>query len=182
MPHQNPARTAPLLLALLFLAGCGTTAQVATDYDPSVDFTKYKTYSWHPRGMTSTGIPIQRAQFIQTHVKASVERELSLRGFKPATYEVPDFYIASIIGAVNTSQVQRWGTAEGGFTQGPSEVPVQESQVREGSIVLNLIDNQNGLPIWQSTAHGAVKEVDNAKMRERVEAVVKAMLAGFPPK
>lgn len=172
---------AVLLLTVLVLTGCNAV-QVSTDYDRSVNFSKYKTFAWHPRGMTSVGIPIQRAQFIQTHVKAAVDRELALRGFKPATFEAPDFVIASTIGAVNTTHVQQWGKAEGGFTGGTTDIPVQETQVREASIVINLIDNQNSLPVWQGTAHGVVRETDPDKMRGRVDDIIKSMLSNFPPK
>ncbi len=170
-----------LLLAALVLTSC-SSVQVSTDHDRSVDFSKYKTFAWHPRGMMSVGIPIQRAQFIQNYVKAAVDRELTLHGFKPATFETPDFVLTSTIGAVNTTHVQQWGKGEGGFSGGTSDIPVQESQVREASIVINIVDNQTSLPVWQGTAHGVVKETDPNKMRGRIDDIIKSMLAQFPPK
>lgn len=170
-----------VVVSFMLLTGCGTAAvQVTAEHDPAVDFSKYKTFAWHPQGMTSIGIPAQRAAAAQTIIREVVEQDLSRAGYKHATYGTPDFYIVSTIGAVNLTKVRKWGTAEGGFTQTASQVPMQSEQMREGSIVVDFIDNKTSQLLWRGMAHGAVNP--EANMRPQVEGPVRTMMGKFPPK
>ena len=171
-----------IAMNLLLLAGCSsaTTTQVTSEHDASVEFNKYKTFAWHPQGMTSTGIPAQRAAAAQTIIREVVEQELARSGYKHATYATPDFFIVTTIGAVNLTKVRKWGTAEGGFTQTATQVPVQAEQMREGSIVIDFIDNKTSQLLWRGLAHGAINPEKD--MRPQVEGPVRAMMAKFPPK
>ena len=170
-----------IAMICLALTGCGSmSAHVTAEHDASVDFSKYKTFAWHPQGMTSMGIPAQRAAAAQTIIREIVEQDLARAGYKHATYGTPDFFIATTIGAVNLTKVRQWGTAEGGFTQTPTQVPVQSEQMREGSIVVDFFDNKTSQLLWRGKAHGAVNP--EAKMRPQVEGPMRAMMAKFPPK
>jgi hypothetical protein len=168
------------LMALLSLSGCGSPVSVKAQHAQEVDFASYKTYTWHPQGMNFVGIPVQRAQLAQQAIKSTVDRELSLKGIKPATFEAPSFFITSTVGAVNLSQVKKWGQGTGGFTPGKTDVALDQEQVREGTIVLDFVDNKTGELIWRATAHGAVEA--NEDPRAKVEGAVRSMLNQFPPR
>jgi len=168
------------LATLLTLAGCASTAQVESQHAEGVDFGQYKTYIWHAKGVNMVNIPVQRGQLAQQAVKSTVDRELSLKNIKPATFEAPSFYITSTVGAVNRTHVKKWGEGTGGFSQGRTDVALEQEQVREGTIVLDFIDNQTGELFWRATAHGAIEATEDP--RAKVEAAVRAMLSRFPPK
>lgn len=167
-------------IAFFLLTGCGSPVSIQTQHAQGVDYARYKTFIWHPQGFSSVGIPVQRAQLAQQTVRATVDNELTKKGIKPATFEAPDFYIASTVGAVSHAQVRKWGQGTGGYSGGTTDVPLEEKDVREGTIVLDFIDNQSGELIWRATAHGAVEPTDDP--RAKVESTVRSMMDRFPPK
>ncbi len=167
-------------IALCVTTGCGSPVTVQSQHAEGIDYAKYKTFIWHPQGFSSVGIPVQRAQLAQQTIRATVDKELTKKGLKPATFEAPDFYIASTVGAVNHVLVQRWGQGTGGYSGGTTDVPLDEKEVREGTIVLDFIDNQSGELIWRATAHSAVEPTDDP--RAKVESAVRSMMDRFPPR
>ena len=162
------------------ITGCGTAATIESQHASGIDFQKYRTYTWHPQGFNTAGIPLQRAQLANQAIRSTVEKELTQKGLKPATFENPDFYITTTVGAVNHTQVQQWGQGTGGYAKGPTDVPLDQKTVREGTIVINFIDNQSGALIWRATAHGAVEPTDDP--RAKVESAVRSMIERYPPR
>jgi hypothetical protein len=58
----------------------------------------------------------------------------------------------------------------------------QARHFREGSIVLEIVDNKSNQLIWQAAAEGALTGLDDPEDAERqVSAAVKDMLSRFPP-
>lgn len=162
------------------ITGCGMATTIDSQHAGGISFQKYRSYTWHPQGFNTAGIPIQRAQLAHLAIRTTVDKELTQKGLKPATFEAPDFYITTTVGAVNLTQVRQWGKGTGGYVQGTTEVPLDEEDVREGTIVIDFIDNQSGELIWRATAHGAVETSEDP--RPKVESAVRSMMDRYPPK
>ncbi len=168
-----------LLAAMFQVAGCSAPAVVvATDRDPSVDVSKFKTYTWHPQGMNSVGIPVQRAQLAQTYVRAIVEQELTRLGYQPATYTAPDFLVACTVGAVDMDQPRPWGVTYRVAAPGSQDAPASTAPDRQRSLLVEFIDRQSNQIYWRGWAHGVVTPGDAAK--EPIETAVRSMLAVYP--
>ena len=80
-----------IILAALALGGCETTPTINSDFDPSVNFSKYRTYSWvyqaPPQGMNP---------LIYERIRASIDRSLMARGYTQAS--PGDFAVAFTVG------------------------------------------------------------------------------------
>ena len=80
-----------IVLAALALAGCETAPVINSDFDPSVNFAKYRTYSWiyqaPPEGMNS---------LVYERIRASIDRSLAARGYTQAN--PGDFAVAFTVG------------------------------------------------------------------------------------
>ncbi len=165
---------------LVSTTGCGSKIKVDTQHSQGINFDLYRTYAWHPQGLSMVGIDPLRAQSAHDTIRGTVDSELAGKGIKRAAQGSPDFFVATTIGALSHSHATRWGNATGGFPLGSSEVPLNEEEIREGSIVLDFIDNQSGVLIWRGTAHGVVSPTDDRKAK--LETAIRSMLDRFPPK
>ena len=75
----------------LLLAGCETTPTINSDFDPSVNFANYRTYS-----CIYTAPPQGMNPLTYERVRASIDRSLAARGYTQAT--PGDFAVAFTLG------------------------------------------------------------------------------------
>ena len=72
-------RHAAVLLVALLLAACATGPRVRTDYDPSADFSRYRTWGFYkPIAMEESGY----STWISDRIKDDVRREMEARGYR----------------------------------------------------------------------------------------------------
>ena len=82
--------------------------------------------------------------------------------------------VASIVAGVRCI-FAAWG-------YGPAAGFQDIQQFKEGSIVLEVVDNKTNLMIWQAVAEGALTGLlDPQDAEEQVTRAVQMMLAKFPP-
>jgi hypothetical protein len=183
------------LAALLVLSACAYSPRVATDFDPTANFTSYRTYSWVqpevPRGMN----PLMFAR-----VQASIDRALQARGYTAAS--PGDFAISFTIGEQDRTEINdhgydywgsgpyfgwgRWGGWGRGFGWGGwgypywgGYAPVDVYTVTDRSIVIDIYDQPTKRPVWHGTITNSSfpDEVNYSKLDQNVAMV----LARFPP-
>jgi hypothetical protein len=87
-----------LPVMLLFLSAASFAQQVKTDYDRSVDFTQYKTYSWQK---VATKDPLWEGR-----IKSAVDQALTAKGLK----EVPSGGDLSLVAIEATKNQQSLNT------------------------------------------------------------------------
>lgn len=175
-------RMIPLAAALL-LVGCATTPDIHTDFDPSVNFSNYRTYSWVFRE-----VPAGMNPFAFERVQASIDRSLQARGYSRA--EPGDFAVAFTLGSRDKVRVTDYGSY-GGYYPGwglswgwggwwPRYHEIDVRNVTEGMLALDFYDARTKRPIWHADAsqeitpgHVSQKEIDLA---------IDAVIAQFPPR
>ena len=77
------------ILSLLFLtviSSC-SSIKVASDYDTTVDFSKYKTFAFHTSGIEK----VQISEFDKKRIMKSIESELNKKGITKS--ETPDLLV-----------------------------------------------------------------------------------------
>lgn len=166
-----------IALTLASVAGCSSTPQIDTDYDPAANFSGYRSYSW-----AYSAAPAGMNPLVYERVRASIDRSLAARGFSQGS--PGDFAVAFTIGARDKVQVTdfgpyapfygayRWGWG-GGFHQ------VDVSQYTEGTLAVDVYDVGTRKPVWHGTATQNVTpgRVDQAQ----IDTAVDSVLAKFPP-
>lgn len=177
-----------LVPALALLAGCSAFS-VRYDFDPHANFSTFKTYGWYMAGakakgkIDGTGNPI-----MDSRVRRILERELSARGFQRQDAD-PDFLLTYYpvyrdrFVQTYTSMGPAWGYGWGRpWGYGPAAGFTEVQAYREGSIVLEVVDNKTNQLVWQAVAEGALSGLSDPRdAEEQVSLAVKKLLEKFPP-
>lgn len=167
-------------LALLFLSGVFVSVptgavDVRVDYDPGVDFSRFRTLGW------LAGTPAEDSE-VERRIRVAVERELVGVGFKEVR-EDPDILVithASIEGeqTVDLSDYDYWQSFVGRKTAaGQEETWGSET----GTILVDILDSKSEELIWRGVATEVVGEKPE-KTDSKINRAVARMFKGFPPK
>jgi hypothetical protein len=179
-----------LAAALMVPAGNAFAGNVQTDYDHSVNFTQYTTYSW---GKVQTTDP-----FYVNRVQTAVNQQLQAKGWKL----VPSGGAVNIFATDNVhdqKQIQtmydgmgggwgggwgwgRWGWGGGwgpGF--GPEVATTTTTDHNVGTLVIDLFDANSKLLLWRGMSTENLSSNDNRNTHQLDEDITK-MFKTFPPK
>ncbi len=171
---------AAIIIASLVFSSCNTV-KVTTDYDKSVDFTKYKTFSFYNLKVTENV-----SQLNQQRIVNSVKNELVKKGFVQKD-TAPDILVnttailedkksvsANTYGYGGYYRPYGWGGGMGSTTS------FNVYEYKNGSLIIDLIDASNQNLIWQGTGN---KEIDSPSKNPDVDIAnaVAKILYTFPP-
>jgi hypothetical protein len=170
-----------------------TTQRAAVDYDPGVDFTKYRTYAW---SLTDAEVAANLedpriSPLAHERIRAVVDQALLAKGF--VKKEPPDFMIALRTSLSDRQQVHYWGPYAdpllwrhgwrrwpyGPFAYDPFFARTTVSTVTEATLAIDMFDAETKQPIW----HGHTTRVvgpDDIRPAD-IQRMVDAILADFPP-
>lgn len=183
------------IMALLFLSSC-VSVRVLADYNKEADFNTYKTYAFYKTG-------IDRAQISDLDKKRilrAIDAEMASRGFTKS--QDPDLLISIFTKEREQVDVYNnnfgwgglgwggWGWGGfgwGGFGWGPGwgwggGFGPDVSTRTEGSLYIDLIDNNNKELVWQGRGVGTLNNTKNIeKKEERIKEFVSQILEAYPP-
>jgi hypothetical protein len=169
------ALSAVLLTAL---AGCASTPTVHTDYDPSVQFGNFHTYTWLQK-------PEGRSPLVEQRVVAQIDAHLAGRGWRQVAADGDVGLAAHVI----TQQQQSvdtfysgpaWGGYGWGRWGGPGMATTTVRNYEVGTLILDMFDMKTRQAIWRGTASGTVPSSPDA-VNTKALAGVDQMFASFPP-
>ncbi|MGO4168812.1 uncharacterized protein DUF4136 [Novosphingobium sp. PhB57] len=169
------SRALTLACCALLTASCATTPKVTFDADPTANFAGFRTYSW-----AYTAAPQGVNPLLTQRVKTAVESEMSKRGYTQAG--TGDFAIGFTLGSRDRVEVSSLGSYGpyfrpwGGWA-GYNQVDVRN--VTDGTLTIDVYDSASKSPVWHGTATQQV--TSSSVTQEKVNAVVTAVLANFPP-
>ena len=168
------------LCCLMTSATACSTISVETRYEPSVDFSRFKTYNWMPESETSGNLQETiAAGRVGPLIVAAVERELAARGYKKERRigEKPDFFVAYRARADEKVEpkVITYSCGESICGQG-----INYERYREGTLVLDIIKPDSNQVVWHGTAVSVIGDPSGRK--QAIEAAVGRLLKKFPPR
>lgn len=182
-----------MLLGLLSVGAC-SGLRVQTDFDPDVDFSRYRTFAWQdpplkeaPRDSVLEELvdPFARNSLLDKRVRKLVERELIVRGYRVAVGEAAQFRVNYHVVLTDRTRITGHGPG-GGYgcvgrrgCYGGGWGGVTSYNYQEGTFILDVIDPDSNRIAWRGWAVGT-----NPKRyytEERIEAAVKKVLERFPP-
>jgi hypothetical protein len=172
-----------LFSAALFLLGslsACSTVSVSSDYDTSVNFSTFKTWSWFPEGGVPGSIDQGITSLSSSRIREALEGGLIARGYPKVTSE-PSFLVS-----FHTVVQQRLeaGTAPYGYGWRTGYAGAAPAMVYdEGTLLVDFIDPKSKTMIWRGVASAVVDPTNSVEKRENLirEAVTK-ILDKFPPK
>jgi hypothetical protein len=172
---------AVVALALL-AAGCASGPEVRGDYDPAVDFSRFRTFGFVAHAGTDT----TDARSITTlMLQNAATREMKSRGYLPG--ENPDLLLnftgrleerVDIESRPAPTMGPSWGyrgwagSPWGGW--GGTEVTTRRTNV--GTLVIDIVDRENRQAVFQGSIQGTVS---NDMMRNREQSISNAVAQIF---
>lgn len=174
-------RFAAVAFAAMALAACASSPTVKTDHDPSVDFSKYRTYTWGLK--PQSGSPL-----VQQRIVDGIDQRLQARGWRQAAdgqvtlaahivtqqrQTLDTFYTGTGMGGWGWRG--GWG---GGMAMGSAQTTVRTYDV--GTLVVDMFDTSTQQAIWRGTASGTVPSSPD-RVNAAVQAGLDKMFTGFPP-
>ncbi len=172
------------IMSLIFiLMGCSSVT-VKHDYDPSVDFSKYKTYKWGIANDPNDAL--LKNQLILDRVYYAIYLSLEKKGFKKIESD-PDFIVYPHGTTKEKTDIQNWGYGYGGWWgAGPYGAwgggNIDVTQYTEGTLIIDIVDIKKNQLIWRGVGKGIVGDPSTPeKSTENINKVVKQILEDFPP-
>lgn len=167
------------LIFITILFSCSST-KILSDYDDSVNFKNYKTYNFSNE---TDNLPID--DIIKNRLINSISSNLNNKGFVKS--ENPDFLVDLDVKTknkkdysntnvnVSTTFGKRWR-----FRTGVGKTFSKEINYTEGTLLINIIDNDKKQLIWKGSGTDVVKDknLNNSSISEAINKI----LSGFPPR
>lgn len=176
-----------LALALVLIAGTAF-GQARADYDKNADFSKYKTYSF---AGWQNGSDAMLNDFDKKRIHEAFGNEFSARGMKyvESGGDATVTLFITTQDKTNTTAYTnytggmgyrgRWGYAYGGM--GTATTTYSESDYTEGTLVVDMYDENSKELVWQGILTSTVKE--NPQKREKsIPKNVSKLMKKFPIK
>ncbi len=161
-----------MLISLAVVAGCSGIS-VSTDYDTSVDFSEYNTFSWM-EPPKSGGYDLDA--LMSARIKDAVDNQLVEKGLKKASSD-PDLLVVYHTGKQSQIQIDSWGYGYWGRGGG-----VDAYSYEEGTLVVDLVNAATRMLVWRGTAESALLESPSAQERtENINKAVVKIFASYPP-
>ena len=196
-------RLQPLIMLLsvaviVTLLGACAGPRTAIDYDPAVDFARFKAYQWISADDVNLGggedprvSPVARER-----MRAAIDQVLLAKGYIRAT--PADFLVTLRTGMLDRQFVDHWGPHADPFWWRPGwrhrpfgpfgydpffdpffARPIVRT-VTEGTVAVDMFDAETKQPIWHGHASSVVARDDIHPAD--IQRMVNAMLANFPPR
>jgi len=172
-----------LALSALFLA-LPLQAKVVVDFDPNLDFSKYKTYAFI--GGVENLVAIQlNPDLIENRMHHAVSRELDKRGLREVgADENPDLVVRYWVNSpalVDVAVAGNWGPYSayvGGYWAFLFE-SVSASSRKEGALIIDLIDAKAKNLVWRLYFVGKFTNPD--KEWKKADEEISKGFESFPP-
>lgn len=177
-----------LLASFLLLAACSSGPKIKADYDPSVDFSQYRTFNFfNPLGIENPNY----SSLIGQMFRESITRQMEQRGYTLS--DDPDLLmnVSAILEdktKVTTYNDPMYGGYYGyrrgfydpwyGYGYGTQ---THVSQYTEGTVNIDMVDAEAKRMVWEGIAVGRVdEERSNAEVRQAIESGVREMFESYP--
>lgn len=165
-----------LLIVLFVVTSCSTT-RITADYDTSIDFSQYKTFSFYKKGIDNLDISdIDKKRIIK-----AIEKELKAKGLTMN----PDSDLIVNIFANTQRKIQVYNNYHYGYYWRPyyygPHYGTYVSQYDEGTLFIDFVDSNSKELVWQGVGVKVLEYYDAPIKDEKVKEFVGLILRQYPP-
>jgi hypothetical protein len=173
-------------LLLLLLSALPAAAKLAIDFDPNLDFSKFKTFAFIGGVEQLVRMQLNPDQ-LNNRIHRSVTRELTAKGLlevKPE--ENPDLvarYWANSQKDANVATSTNWGVYGPyfGYHWGFAYYSMEASTTHQGTLAIELIDAKGRDLAWRMLASVKIIHTDPDKIWKTADGNIKNAFKGYPP-
>jgi hypothetical protein len=174
----------------LSLIGC-SSVKYSTDFDPTQDFSKYKTYRFANPNEVDPEDYLTQYPLIKKRVMAAIEEDFAAKGFQVAEEGEPDFVVLLAAGSKERMQVTQtggygyggWYGGYHGYGGGGYGGSTYVNYYEEGSLVIDIIDWQEKELSFRGVATGTLSKSEKTPEESQadIDELITNILAKFPP-
>ena len=167
-------------LTVLFFTGCSSIS-TTSDYDPSVDFTSYNTFSIYDG--TIEGSELETAPLVKKRILEAIENEMGKKGFTKDDSGNSDLIVFTQVGTTEKTNVTDYGYGYGSWW-GPYPYGrnIDVSYYTQGSLIIDLVDNAKDELIWRGIGTAVVQDRGTPEERQKfIDEAVAKILSDYPP-
>ena len=176
-----------ILAATSLAAGCASGGKIRSDYDPTADFSQYRTYNFFAdAGPEDTNYQ----SFFSRYMVAAISKEMDSRGYTKS--DDPDLLINFNAILREKTDVRSYPTAtmggyygyRGGFYDPwmgygyATETHV--SQYTEGTFNIDIVDARKKKLVWEAVGVGRVSQKALEELEKRVNEGVPEFFKNYP--
>jgi hypothetical protein len=171
-----------IFLSLAFILGSCSSIKVTADHDASVDFTKYKTYSYLGWSENSTKM---LNDFDKRRIEAAFASEFIKRGMKyvqtDGDVEV-SLYLVTDQKTATTAYTDYYRPYSGyyygygwGWGGGYASTTYHQYDYTVGTLVCDVFDGNEKKLVWQSVGSGTINDNPSTRDKTIIHAVERIM-------
>ena len=162
------------------IAGCSSLSY-NQDFDPAVDFSKYKTYTWMEVAEPEKQRPRGMSELVEKRIVAAVDANLAAKGYTKQDAGPTDFVVHFMATTQEKIDFNTYYTGWGYYGwYGGSQVVAD--QYTEGTLIIDVFDSATKGLAWRGTATGTVDPGASAEQRNlRIQEAVAGIFQRFPP-
>ncbi|WP_297894071.1 DUF4136 domain-containing protein [Shewanella sp.] len=175
-------------LAVLALSAC-SSLKSGWDYDPTANFSQYKTYAWVTQKADTSGYHLDG--LMDQRVRDAINMQLAAKGMNLADAKDADVlvnYLTKVDKKINVDTFNTnfgyspyygpgWGWGGNMHTQ----TTVREYEV--GTLIVDLIDNKTAKLIWRGSVADTIRDKNTPEERvEIINEAIGSVMMNYPPK
>jgi hypothetical protein len=145
------ARGMYVAVALVLSAGVASAQSVQTDYDPSINFSSYRTYYWAKTDA------VQGNEILNERIMWDIDAGLARRGWTKAPADQADLAVVANVTTQAEQKLETFYTGWDGWGWrgwGSAETPGH--RYLKGTIIVDLFDAKTKKLVWRGAAIEAV--------------------------
>jgi hypothetical protein len=169
----------------LALSAC-SGVRVTTDFDPSADFTKVRTYAWLDEQSGVQGDRPDVTSLLDRRVRRAVDAELQRKGLAPVGQSEADVLVTYHLGVETKLDVNTINTGYGYGRypyRGGIATQTTVTEYQEGTLLIDVIAPKSKQLIWRGSGQSRLRRSSTPEQREqRIDEAVAQILESFPPR
>ncbi len=153
-------------------AACASSIRVRSDYDPSANFKKYRTFAI--RDGNSSGNPV-----MDQRIKEDIVAAFKAKGLDEVRPENADIIVVPHTATRTKRTYDTFYDSWGGWRWRWAQPTVVVNEFQVGTLVIDVFDNQAKTAVWHGYASGALSD-EPSKNAERADQAVQKIVSEYP--
>lgn len=153
----------------------GARAQkITTEFDQTIDFSKYKTFAIR-NGQLNSRNPALNSELVKKQIEVDIQNDLTAKGLTLVPSGPADLNLRYTFGSARKTELEAYPV--GWYGMGTRYVRVPYA---EGTLVIDLRDPTTRALVWRAIA--AEDKSDATKIQGKLNDMVKKSIDKYPPK